>query len=264
MKNIKQFIDQINDMPAMPNVIVKALNTIKKEDTGIKDLADVMSYDQALTTQVLKIVNSAYYGFSQQISSINKALPLLGMQQSKNIIIAVAMKPMLTAQGGKDLWKHSIRCAVGCELLAKEFKTMDENEAFVVGFLHDIGKMILNMKDPNTYKKVLEAKEKGIDVLEAEELSFGINHAELGALLTKKWELPLLLTNCVRYHHKPKASLMANVVYLVYAVDRMMQEQLPQPLFDETVWANSPLTIENPETYIEAIKMKSDLLLSNL
>ena len=77
-----------------------------------------MAYDQALASQVLKLVNSAYYGFAQEITSINKALALLGMNQTRNIIIAVAMKPMLTSQGGRDLWKHALKAGVACEYIA--------------------------------------------------------------------------------------------------------------------------------------------------
>ena len=114
--NAQQVLDQIKEIPAMPNVIVKALGIIKDDQSGTKELSEIMAYDQALTSQVLKLVNSAYYGFAQEITSVNKALALLGMTQTKNIIIAVAMKPMLTSQGGRDMWMHSLRCAVACEL----------------------------------------------------------------------------------------------------------------------------------------------------
>ena len=110
-----KLLEQIKELPAMPNVIVKALGLMKDENSGMKDISEIMAYDQALTTQVLKLVNSAYYGFAQEITSVNKALALLGMTQTKNIIIAVAMKPMLTSQGGRDMWKHSLRCGVAAE-----------------------------------------------------------------------------------------------------------------------------------------------------
>ena len=123
--NVQQVLEKIKDIPAMPNVIVKALGIIKDENSGIKELGDMISYDQALTSQVLKLVNSAYYGFAQEITSVTKALALLGMTQTKNIIIAVAMKPMLTSQGGKEMWKHSLRCAVACEYLANKLNLAD-------------------------------------------------------------------------------------------------------------------------------------------
>ena len=120
-----KLLEQIKELPAMPNVIVKALGIMKDDNSGTKELSDIMAYDQALTTQVLKLVNSAYYGFAQEITSVNKALALLGMTQTRNIIIAVAMKPMLTSQGGRDMWKHSLKCGVAAEYLASKTGIVD-------------------------------------------------------------------------------------------------------------------------------------------
>ncbi len=265
MNDPKSFINKINDMPAMPNIIVKALSVIKSETSGMNDLAKIMSYDPALTTQVLKIVNSAYYGFPQQITAMNKALPLLGMAQVKNIIVAVAMKSMITSQGGKELWKHSIRAAVGCEMMATKLNLMDPGDAFVVGFLHDIGKMILSLQNSQLYLKVKELTMKGVNVIEAENLLVGANHAEMGALLAKKWGLPVMLTNCIKYHHTPRAaSMVGNIVYMVYAIDRLVQEQMPNPAFEPAIWKNSPIEIADPASLREAILLKSDGLLQEL
>jgi len=261
MNDVKSFINKIQEMPAMPNIIVKALSVIKSDTTGVNDLVKVMSVDQALTTQVLKIVNSAYYGFPQQITSMSKALPLLGMAQVKNIIVAVAMKSMITTQGGKDLWRHSIRCALGCEMLAAKLNIIDVSDAFVVGFLHDIGKMVLNMKNNKIYAKVNELTAKGVNIVEAENLLLGANHAEIGALLAKKWGMPVMLTNCIKYHHQPRASMMANVVYLVYAVDRLIQDTMPNPLFEPAVWKDSPIELGDADTLRQTILTKADAML---
>ena len=113
-----ELVNGVKDIHAMPSVIVKALNIMKKPTASMKELGDIVMYDQSLTIKILALVNSAYYGFSQQISSINIALSLLGMVKVKNIIVAVAMKPMMSNQGDKELWKHSMRVAAGCEYLA--------------------------------------------------------------------------------------------------------------------------------------------------
>ena len=145
-KNALELIETMKDLPAMPTVIVKALGIIKNDSSGTKELGEIMAYDQALTSQVLKLVNSAYYGFAQEITSINKALALLGMNQTRNIIIAVAMKPMLTSQGGKELWKHALKTGVACEHIASETDAADAGDAFTIGFLHDIGKIGIPQK----------------------------------------------------------------------------------------------------------------------
>lgn len=260
----KKLILNYNDIPAMPNVMVKALNVIKDEGSGLNDLADVMCYDQALTAQVLKLVNSAYYGFAQQITSINKALPLLGMEQAKNIIITFAMKPMLTSRGGRILWEHSIRAAVGCEYLAKEFKIMDPAEAFVIGFLHDIGKIVLNMKNPVIYRKVNELVDKGANIIDVENMFFGTNHSDVGFLLAKKWKLPIVVINGIKYHHQPQLSSMSNFVYIVYISDMLTQNKNRKIILDPAIMKNSNIQISDPRLYRENIMTRAEILLSSL
>lgn len=264
MDTTNKLILNYNDIPAMPNVMVKALNVIKDEASGLNDLADVMCYDQALTTQVLKLVNSAYYGFAQQITSINKALPLLGMEQAKNIIITFAMKPMLTSRGGKELWEHSIRTAVGCEHLAKEFKLMDPSEAFVIGFLHDIGKIVLNVKNPIVYKKAVDLVAKGANILDVENMFFGTNHCDVGFLLAKKWQLPIIVINGIKYHHNPQSSSMANFAYIVYIADKIAQNIKLDVQLDPDIMKNSNIQIDDYKACRETILSKASILLASL
>ena len=116
----QQIVAEFKDIPPMPNVMVKALNVIKNPASGIAELSKIMQIDQAISTKTLSLVNSAFYGFRQQITSINKALVVLGMMKAKNIIMSLALKQMMTAQGSRELWEHSIKCAVAAEILAKE------------------------------------------------------------------------------------------------------------------------------------------------
>ena len=97
-----ELVNSVKDIQAMPSVIVKVLNLMKKPTVSMKELGDMVMYDQSLTIKILALVNSAYYGFSQQISSINIALSLLGMVKVKNIIVAFAMKPMKSNHGDKE------------------------------------------------------------------------------------------------------------------------------------------------------------------
>ena len=171
------------------------------------------------------------------------------------------MKSMITSQCGKDLWKHCMKAAVGCEILADKLNIVDSSDAFVVGFLHDLGKMIMNLRDPKTYVKIKEIVAKGMSSVDAENAVFKCNHAEVGSLLAKRWQLPVMVTNCIKYHHDPKASMMQNVVYMVYAADKMVQENVSENIFDASVWASSPIEIEDPHALREAILIKAEALL---
>ena len=264
MYNMTELINSLSDVPAMPNVIMRALSIVRDEESSMKELAQVISYDQSLSTKILTLVNSAYYGFPQQISSIIRAISLIGMSKTKNMILAVAMKPMLINQGDKELWKHSITAAVGCEYLGKYLKIMEADESFVVGFLHDLGKMVLNIKDAKLYEQVCETAKYNPNILDIEQTYFGTNHCQMGSLLAKKWQLPLLINNVIKYHHNPNFSSMPVACSLVYLVDNLIKDNFDENSLDPEVMQNIKIQIEQPLLLKENIMTKANILLREL
>ena len=259
-----ELVNAIKDIQAMPSVIVRVLNVMKKPTVSMKELGDIVMYDQSLTIKILALVNSAYYGFSQQISSISIALSLLGMVKVKNIIVAVAMKPMMSNSGDKDLWKHSIRVAAGCEYLAKLTKVMDSDEAFIAGFIHDVGKIVLHMTNTKVYAKVIESVNNGADILDAERKYFDSDHVKTGSLLAKRWQLPILLANIISYHHNPSLSSIPVPCSLVCAVDKLMQENFNPSGMDKDFLKTMGIDLDDLEDLRQAIWQRADMLISEL
>ena len=259
-----ELVNAIKDIQAMPSVIVKVLNVMKKPTVSMKELGDIVMYDQSLTIKILALVNSAYYGFSQQISSINIALSLLGMVKVKNIIVAVAMKPMMSNAGDKELWKHSIRVAAGCEYLAKLTKIMDADEAFIAGFIHDVGKIVLHTTNPKMYDRVISAVNDGQDIIEVERKYFDSDHVKTGSLLAKRWQLPILLANIVSYHHAPSLSSIPVPCNLVCVVDKLMQDRLDPGALDKDFLKTMGIDMEDVEDLRNAIMQKAELLIAEL
>ena len=264
MDKTVELVNSVKDIHAMPSVIVKALNIMKKPTASMKELGDIVMFDQSLTIKILALVNSAYYGFSQQISSINIALSLLGMVKVKNIIVAVAMKPMMSNAGDKELWKHSMRVAAGCEYLAKLTKIMDEDEAFIAGFVHDVGKIVLHMANEKLYTKVAKAIEDGTDVLEAEKKYFDSDHVKTGSLLAKRWQLPILLANIISYHHVPSLSSIPVPCNLVSLIDKVVQTEFNPNSVDKDFIKSLGIDIEDLEDLREAVLQKAEVLISEL
>ena len=260
-----ELVNAIKDIQAMPSVIVKTLNLMKKPTVSMKELGDLVMYDQSLTIKILALVNSAYYGFSQQISSITIALSLLGMVKVKNIIVAVAMKPMMSNAGDKELWKHSIRVAAGCEYLARLTKVMDADEAFIAGFIHDVGKIVLHSTNPKMYAKVIElVNQDSKDILETERHYFDSDHVKTGSLLAKRWQLPILLANIISYHHNPSLSSIPVPCSLVCAVDVLMQDTFNPGRIDKDFLKTLGIDFEDLEELRKAIMQKAELLISEL
>ncbi len=259
-----ELVNNVKDIHAMPSVIVKALNIMKKPTASMKELGDIVMFDQSLTIKILALVNSAYYGFSQQISSINIALSLLGMVKVKNIIVAVAMKPMMSNQGDKELWKHSMRVAAGCEYLANLTKLMDSDEAFISGFVHDVGKMVLHMSNEKMYTKVVEAVNDGADILDAERKYFDTDHVKTGSLLAKRWQLPILLANIISYHHNPSLSSIPVPCSLVCLVDKLVQENFNPGSLDKDFIKTLGIDFADIDDLRTTILQKAELLISEL
>ena len=264
MSSLNELLNTLKEVPAMPNVIVHALNIMKDPDSNAKELANIISYDQSLSTKVLTLVNSAYYGFAQQVTSIHRAIALIGMSKAKNVIMTVAMRPMLISQGGKELWKHSIKTAVGCEHLAKYLKIMDSDEAFVIGFLHDLGKIVLNIKDAKLHEKVAFMAKSGSNIIEAEQLFFETDHCQMGSLLAKKWQLPILVANAIKYHHEPNLSSMPVPCSLVYLIDRLVQDDWKDEQLNPEIMKNLNIQIEQPQIIRNTILAKAEILLNEL
>ena len=259
-----ELVNNVKDIHAMPTVIVKALNIMKKPTASMKELGDIVMFDQSLTIKFLALVNSAYYGFSQQISSINIALSLLGMVKVKNIIVAVAMKPMMSNQGDKELWKHSMRVASGCEYLANLTKIMDSDEAFISGFVHDVGKIVLHMTNDKLYSKVVELVDNGADILETERKYFDSDHVKTGSLLAKRWQLPILLANTISYHHAPNLSSIPVPCNLVRFVDKLVQTNFNPNTVDKDFCNTLGIDFEDLEDLRKAIIQKAEVLISEL
>lgn len=264
MDKTVELVNSIKDIHAMPSVIVKALNIMKKPTASMKELGDIVMFDQSLTIKILALVNSAYYGFSQQISSISIALSLLGMVKVKNIIVAVAMKPMMSNAGDKELWKHSMRVAAGCEYLANLTKITDSDEAFISGFVHDVGKIVLHMSNEKFYDKVLKAVSDGADILDAEKKYFDSDHVKTGSLLAKRWQLPILLANIISYHHAPSLSSIPVPCNLVSLIDKIVQTEFNPNSVDKDFIKTLGIDVEDLEDLREAVLQKAEVLISEL
>src|SRR5574344_1254844 len=264
MESPSDILNSFKELPAMPNVIVHALNIMKDPDSGANDLAKVVSYDQSLCTKVLTLVNSAYYGFSQQVTSVARAISLIGMTKAKNIIMTVAMRPMLTSQGDKLLWEHSITTAVGCEYIAKYLKIIDVDEAFVIGFLHDIGKTVLRLKDAKTYEQVRSSVSFGQNIIDVERKYYGVDHCVMGSLLAKKWQLPLLLNNTIKYHHNPTLSSIPLPCALINVVDTLVKDDFSNDKLDKNITSILNFNIDEPSILKDNISSKAGILLREL
>lgn len=251
--NVREILDKMSTVPSMPPVVAEALHIIENPKSNITRLSTIISKDIALTTEILKLVNSAYYGFPSQITTINRAMALLGMNKIKSLIMSIAVKPMMLSHCGKSLWEHSIRCAVGCQLISKSIDNFDPDEAFVMGLLHDIGKIVLNIYNKDATNEIARLVKLGADGLTAEKMIFGFTHTDLGQELVLRWKLPSIIADSVKYHHNPIDSENRNIIGCVYVADRISQDNCMYPMFDHDVIEALDFDIADPSELRESI-----------
>jgi len=205
----EKLLQSIDSVPAFPASVHKILEMTSSPDCQPKALVGVIEHDPILTIKVLKLVNSAYFGLSREVTSINHAVVYVGLNTIKNVAISVAASGVLPKENKagvnmEEFWMHSLAVGVIGRILAKDRKIPQTQLAnfFVAGLLHDIGKVFLAHFYPDDYLKVVEAHEQdGGSIFKIEEKILGISHAALGGKLAEKWQLPADLIKSIYNHH---------------------------------------------------------------
>jgi putative nucleotidyltransferase with HDIG domain len=229
-------LKKIRDIPSLPEVVNRIIQLLGKPNTPASQIADLIAYDPGLTSKVLRMVNSAAYGFQRQISSVQHGIMILGFNTVRGLVLSTSIFKMLASRsrsGGldqKDLWEHSIATAMGAKVTARFLNVVEADDAFSAGMLHDVGKIVLDLYFPADYAPVVkEAKAKNIRphgrrYLMMEKDILGMNHSEIGASLGGKWKLPVAINQVIEFHHNPdRAKLCQPLVYAVALANELVQ-----------------------------------------
>ena len=225
----EKILRKLGDLPAMPQVVLKARQVMADPNSGVRDVVKVIETDQAITTKILKIANSAFYGMSGKISSIHHASVILGYNVIGELITLASSSGLLDrvlkgyGLGAGDLWLHSMSVAIGSRLIAARKNPALEETSFSAGLIHDAGKLVLD-------KYVFERKEDFDEFMEhgretfmsAEQHIFGFNHAEFGFDVCKHWKIPDDISVAIKHHHTPAKSNGNELAYIIYASDAIV------------------------------------------
>ena len=206
---LDQLIGKGVDLPSLPEIYLRVSQQLEDENASVEQIGITVQNDPAISSRVLKMVNSAYYGLPNQVASIDQAVSLLGRERLKHILIGSVLRGVFSSQDDpafsmQAFWQHSIKTAIIARHLAQQSAQIDEPEAmFTAGLLHDIGKLLLINKYP---ERMLAAEEymiqKRVDILSAELSQIGLTHTAVGEALMDHWGLPKLLIDCAASHHE--------------------------------------------------------------
>jgi len=222
----KTIISSIKDIPPYPDVILKAKRLIKKDNSSIGELADLITNDPGLSGRILKLANSAFYNVKGRVGSIKYASQILGLKILCEIIETAALEPLLKKKlttyeiNAKDLWRHSLFVAYCAKTLCEKSIPDYAQDAFTAGLLHDTGKIIL---DPwlIKYKNKLNLIQDDKKILIKESAFLGINHAQIGYAITKLWNLPDHIQISIRDHHKSNFTKNEKLSSILYVANMM-------------------------------------------
>jgi putative nucleotidyltransferase with HDIG domain len=207
---LEQLVDEVRDLPlTVSDVLAQVITECDNADASVSSLSRIMAADQALAAMVLKLANSAYYGYARRIESLPDAVVLLGFASVKNLAITASITRLLAtdkddlSETRQGIFEHSLATAVGARILGRTRRVSGE-KAFVAGLLHDLGEIILVCYAKDRFRTlVATAEERGLPVEDIEEEVLGFTHAELGARVAAEWQFPPALCDALRHHHDP-------------------------------------------------------------
>jgi putative nucleotidyltransferase with HDIG domain len=216
------------NLPTIPAVLTRVLGLVDREDTSTRDLVTLIEHDQALTGKMLRLANSAFFGQSRRVATIPRAVMLLGFSTVRNLALGVkvwdTVAPGVPAEQLRALWRHAVMVAVGSKILTAKLAAGDADEAFTAGLLHDVGRLLLASRFKDAYWKATAGAEATDAIVDVEQASFGVQHAEVGGWLLEAWGLPPSIVDAARSHHAPPdrpctTALVAAANRLVAATD---------------------------------------------
>ncbi len=233
------------DLPALPTVVMQVVQATEKDTATTTEIEGLLSADAAITTKLLKVVNSAYFGLPRQIVNVNQTIAILGMHQVRNLVMSIGVLNALNSPSPrvvevqKAFWQHSFASASCAEAIAKAkgLPKKDMEMIFVGGLLHDVGRLFLFTLFNLPYQEVLKesvARNEPLGSVEARIL--GTTHGELGGILGEKWNFPEPLIDMIRYHDALPAGPVAEGVFCAHIADAIANELAPK----EVVGTSAP------------------------
>ncbi|WP_303921991.1 HDOD domain-containing protein [Treponema berlinense] len=250
-----EFVNLIDELPQFPDSVMRVNRLLNNPDSKMSEIAMLISSDVSLTSDLLKLVNSATFALASPCRNIADAVKMVGIRGIKNMILSVSSMNVLNSFGEntKELWTHAYRVAFYTYNIARNFCASDRSiveDSYICGLLHDMGKLIFETAHPvyiNRIKSV--CAQKGIQPDIFEKLVAGVNHGEIGALIAEKWNFPEVIVSVIRHHHEPdlapqNVKKLTEIVYLSDMLTHYQSKEIDFYQFDQEILAEFHITSE--------------------
>ncbi len=223
---VDKVIKRMQDFPTLPVVYRRINELLRNPYTSASDISAVVSEDQVITTKLLRLVNSAHYGFPKKIETVTRAVSLVGSKALSDLVLATSVMDLFQDESVDnwsltDFWRHSLGVACAARAIARRTAHPESEIFFVSGLIHDIGKIVWLQYFPEELSSTIDySAEKKIPLYRAESERLKINHARIGRMVAKHWSLPERLSEAVAYHHEPlRSERHADFVSVIHVAD---------------------------------------------
>lgn len=199
---------RVASLPSLPAAVLRLIDVLQAPDSTVDDVVRLLSLDQALSAQVLRLANSPFYGLAGRIASIRDGVNILGLGQIRALVLAAVLTVQFERLHGDALrlqafWRHGIACAVAAQRLARH-ADLNEGAAFTAGLLHDLGRLVLDSQYPDDMRELqLLADQQDLPAYLLEQRHFGVSHTELGSELARRWHFSPDICEAIARHHEP-------------------------------------------------------------
>jgi len=205
-------VEMAGEMATLPIIFTRINEAVENPKSSFSEIGQIISGDSASSARLLKIVNSAYYGFSNKVETITHAITIIGTAQLRDLVLATAVIERFQGVPSKTIdmksfWLHSISCGLAARILATYRHDRNPERFYVLGVLHDIGRLLMFLNIPDQMRKVIKmAEQEKISLYEAEKKIIGFSHAEMGGFLMEAWNLPGTFQTAINFSHDPSST----------------------------------------------------------
>ncbi len=219
----------VTALATLPEVTAQIIAMVEDPRSSAGKLHKIIAHDPSLSSRILKVINSAFYGMSGQVGSVERAIVLLGLNAVKNLAVSASLGPLFRGvklgEGftARDLWTHCIAVGVTVRQLALRLKMPNADEAFVAGLIHDVGVLVELQIWPQKLQDICRISKTSPDFCQTERQILGVDHATLGQALTDQWHFPQHCRDAAQFHHNPSGLAEGDrkIVELVYVADTL-------------------------------------------
>ena len=257
--SVEDAANQIEQLVSLPGVFVQVNQMVDDPACSVQAIGEVIARDPALTARLLRMANSVIFGFSQEIDTVSRAVMVIGTRRVRDLVLATSAVKMFDGIPNQlmnmaDFWLHSIYCGLIARYLGTEAGLREPDSLFVAGLLHDIGQLVMYSQYPEPASRALEQSLDDVNPLPlylCEHDQLGFDHAQLGGLLARRWQLPTLLVESLEFHHQPARAEahpqqvamvhIANTLAVLAELDILDEAESEVPAIEPVAWSRAGL-----------------------